>query len=104
MDIFGFEILAANGYEQLCINYTNEKLHQLFIEQTLKGEQNLYAAEGIKWEPIQYYDNKPVIDMIEKNGGMFALINEETIFPKGSDESLFSKLKGMTLRLSVVVV
>jgi len=93
LDIFGFEILGKNGFEQLCINYTNEKLHQLFIEQTLRGEQDTYRQEGIKWEPVAFFDNKPIIDLVERNGGMFALINEESIFPKGSDQSLHSKLK-----------
>jgi myosin-1 len=93
LDIFGFEILGTNGFEQLCINYTNEKLHQLFVEQTLKGEQAVYASEGIPWQKIDYIDNIPLIQMIEKNGGMFALINEESIFPKGTDMTLFSKLK-----------
>jgi len=93
LDIFGFEILGKNGFEQLCINYTNEKLHQLFIEQTLRGEQQVYKDEGIKWEPVAFFDNKPIIDLVERNGGMFALINEESIFPKGSDQSLHSKLK-----------
>jgi len=93
LDIFGFEILGTNGFEQLCINYTNEKLHQLFVEQTLKGEQEVYRVEGIPWQKIDYIDNIPLITMIEKQGGMFALINEESIFPQGSDASLFSKLK-----------
>jgi len=93
LDIFGFEILGTNGFEQLCINYTNEKLHQLFVQQTLKGEQAVYAAEGIPWQKIDYIDNMPLIQMIERNGGMFALINEESIFPKGTDATLFSKLK-----------
>ncbi|KAH9255125.1 hypothetical protein BASA81_006884 [Batrachochytrium salamandrivorans] len=94
LDIFGFEILQSNGFEQLCINYTNEKLHQLFVEQTLKGEQLVYNAEGIPWEKVDYVDNTQFIGMIEATrGGMFALINEESIFPQGTDQSLFSKLK-----------
>jgi myosin heavy subunit len=93
LDIFGFEILGKNGFEQLCINYTNEKLHQLFIEQTLRGEQQVYKDEGIKWEPVAFFDNKPIIELVERNGGLFALVNEESIFPKGSDISLHAKLK-----------
>ncbi len=92
LDIFGFEILGVNGFEQLCINFTNEKLHQLFIELTLRAEQDEYRSEGIKWEKIEYYDNKPVCDLIEARGMMFDLLNEESIFPQGSDQTLFNKL------------
>nr|XP_045626212.1 unconventional myosin-Ie-like isoform X1 [Procambarus clarkii] len=65
LDIYGFEIFSKNGFEQFCINYVNEKLQQIFIELTLKSEQEEYLAEGIKWTPINYFDNKIVCDLIE---------------------------------------
>jgi myosin heavy subunit len=46
LDIYGFEIFENNGFEQLCINYVNEKLQQIFIELTLHSEQEEYAREG----------------------------------------------------------
>ena len=52
LDIYGFEIMQRNSFEQFCINYCNEKLQQLFIELTLKSEQEEYAREGITWTPI----------------------------------------------------
>jgi len=78
LDIYGFEIFNKNGFEQFCINYVNEKLQQFFIELTLKAEQEEYEKEGIKWEPIQYFNNKVVCDLIEgKNPvGIFALLDE----------------------------
>eukprot|EP00817_Percolomonadidae_sp_ATCC50343_P000304 CAMPEP_0117421408 /NCGR_PEP_ID=MMETSP0758-20121206/2511_1 /TAXON_ID=63605 /ORGANISM="Percolomonas cosmopolitus, Strain AE-1 (ATCC 50343)" /LENGTH=940 /DNA_ID=CAMNT_0005203525 /DNA_START=199 /DNA_END=3018 /DNA_ORIENTATION=+ len=65
LDIYGFEIFDNNGFEQFCINYVNEKLQQLFIELTLKGEQEEYKKEGIKWTPIKFFNNKIVVDLIE---------------------------------------
>eukprot|EP00835_Amoeboradix_gromovi_P001142 NODE_46_length_27655_cov_0.671796.p1 type:complete len:942 gc:universal NODE_46_length_27655_cov_0.671796:19242-16417(-) len=75
LDIYGFEIFEHNSFEQLCINYVNEKLQQIFIELTLKSEQDDYLAEGIKWTPIKYFDNKIVCDLIENNG-VFAVLND----------------------------
>jgi myosin-1 len=93
LDIYGFEIFGVNSLEQLFINYVNEKLHQLFIELTLKSEQEEYKREGIQWVNIEYYNNKPIVDLIEQRGQLFSLLDEESIFPKGSDESLYNKLK-----------
>ena len=57
--------LQRNGFEQFCINFVNEKLQQIFIELTLKAEQDEYVMEGIKWTPIDYFNNKIVCEMIE---------------------------------------
>jgi myosin-1 len=65
LDIYGFEIFMKNGFEQFCINFVNEKLQQIFIELTLKAEQEEYMSEGIKWTPIDYFNNKIVCDLIE---------------------------------------
>ena len=65
LDIYGFEIFHKNGFEQFCINYVNEKLQQIFIELTLKAEQEEYVQEDIKWVPIEYFNNKIVCDLIE---------------------------------------
>lgn len=66
LDIYGFEIFDSNSFEQLCINYCNEKLQQLFIELTLRMEQDEYRREGISWEPVSYFDNKIICDLIEE--------------------------------------
>ncbi|RMZ87622.1 hypothetical protein DV736_g5151, partial [Chaetothyriales sp. CBS 134916] len=78
LDIYGFEIFDRNSFEQLCINYVNEKLQQIFIQLTLKTEQEEYAREQIQWTPIKYFDNKVVCSLIEdkKPPGVFAALND----------------------------
>ena len=78
LDIYGFEIFDENSFEQLCINYVNEKLQQIFIELTLKAEQEEYIKEKIKWTPIDFFNNKIVCDLIEEKRppGIFAAMND----------------------------
>lgn len=78
LDIYGFEIFDKNSFEQLCINYVNEKLQQIFIQLTLKTEQEEYAREQITWTPINYFDNKVVCELIEEKRppGVFAALND----------------------------
>jgi myosin I len=78
LDIFGFEIFDNNGFEQFCINFVNEKLQQYFIELTLKAEQEEYNAEGIQWDPIDYFNNKIVCDLIEGKmpPGLFSILDD----------------------------
>ena len=78
LDIYGFEIFDRNSFEQLCINYVNEKLQQIFIQLTLRTEQEEYAREQIQWTPIKYFDNKVVCDLIEEKRppGVFAALND----------------------------
>ncbi|CAK9441219.1 uncharacterized protein LODBEIA_P50880 [Lodderomyces beijingensis] len=78
LDIYGFEIFEHNSFEQICINYVNEKLQQIFIQLTLKAEQDEYVQEQIQWTPIDYFNNKVVCDLIEGNRppGLFAALND----------------------------
>jgi myosin-1 len=78
LDIYGFEIFEKNSFEQLCINYVNEKLQQIFIQLTLKAEQDEYEREQIQWTPIKYFDNKVVCSLIEdkRPPGVFAALND----------------------------
>ncbi|KNC47564.1 myosin-Ia [Thecamonas trahens ATCC 50062] len=93
LDIYGFEILHSNTFEQFCINYTNEKLQKLFIDLTLSAEQAEYAAEGIAWVPVDYFDNGVICELIEGRGGVFDVLDEETVLPKTSDTSFVAKLE-----------
>eukprot|EP00732_Lithocolla_globosa_P002185 Lithocolla_globosa_v1_NODE_1358_length_2634_cov_10.430399.p1 type:complete len:815 gc:universal NODE_1358_length_2634_cov_10.430399:2581-137(-) len=93
LDIYGFEIFEYNSFEQLCINYVNETLHQVFIELTLKAEQEEYVKEGIPWETVKYHNNKPTVDFLAgKPMGLLPLLDEECLFPKGTDASFLDKL------------
>ncbi|KAJ3205417.1 Unconventional myosin-Ie [Entophlyctis luteolus] len=78
LDIFGFEIFDKNGFEQFCINYVNERLQQIFIELTLKSEQEEYQREGIQWTPIDFFNNKVVVDLIESKRppGVMAVLDD----------------------------
>jgi myosin-1 len=88
LDIYGFEIFDTNMFEQLCINFVNEKLQQIFIQLTLKEEQEEYVREGIVWTPIQYFDNLVVCQLIEakKPIGILTLLDDVCSFPSGSLE------------------
>ncbi|XP_035999171.1 unconventional myosin-Ic isoform X2 [Fundulus heteroclitus] len=95
LDIYGFEVLQLNSFEQFCINYCNEKLQQLFIELTLKSEQEEYETEGIAWETVQYFDNKIICDLIEeKHRGIISILDEECLRPgETCDISFLEKLE-----------
>uniref|UniRef100_A0A8C1JJ55 Osteoclast-stimulating factor 1 n=1 Tax=Cyprinus carpio TaxID=7962 RepID=A0A8C1JJ55_CYPCA len=100
LDIYGFEIFQKNGFEQFCINFVNEKLQQIFIELTLKAEQDEYVQEGIKWTPIEYFNNKVVCDLIESKvnpPGIMSILDDvcATMHAKGegADQTLLQKLQ-----------
>ncbi|XP_004709703.1 unconventional myosin-Ih [Echinops telfairi] len=95
LDIYGFEVFDKNGFEQFCINYCNEKLQQLLIERTLQAEQAEYEAEGIEWEPIQYFNNKVICDLVEeRHKGIISILDEECIRPgPATDLSFLEKLE-----------
>ncbi|XP_008415321.1 myosin-4-like isoform X1 [Poecilia reticulata] len=93
LDIAGFEIFDYNSLEQLCINFTNEKLQQFFNHHMFVLEQEEYKKEGIEWEFIDFgMDLAACIELIEKPMGIFSILEEECMFPKSSDTSFKNKL------------
>mmetsp|Transcript_10923 Transcript_10923/g.25862 ORF Transcript_10923/g.25862 Transcript_10923/m.25862 type:complete len:1131 (+) Transcript_10923:168-3560(+) len=91
LDIFGFESFERNRYEQLCINYCNEKLQAKFTEDIFRSVQDEYEKEGIPLDEITYDDNSDVLRLIEAKTGLLAMLNEECMRPKGSDSTFVQK-------------
>ncbi|XP_050076432.1 myosin heavy chain, muscle isoform X4 [Anopheles maculipalpis] len=93
LDIAGFEIFDFNGFEQLCINFTNEKLQQFFNHHMFVLEQEEYKKEGINWAFIDFgMDLLACIDLIEKPMGILSILEEESMFPKATDQTFAEKL------------
>ncbi|XP_064546709.1 myosin heavy chain, muscle isoform X16 [Drosophila montana] len=93
LDIAGFEIFDFNGFEQLCINFTNEKLQQFFNHHMFVLEQEEYKKEGIEWAFIDFgMDLLACIDLIEKPMGILSILEEESMFPKATDQTFSEKL------------
>merc|ERR1712213_72601 len=93
LDIAGFEIFEYNGFEQICINFCNEKLQQFFNQHMFVLEQEEYVREGIEWANVDFgMDLQKCITMFEKPRGLLAILEEESLFPKATDQSFAGKL------------
>ncbi|KAK0418532.1 hypothetical protein QR680_013620 [Steinernema hermaphroditum] len=84
LDIYGFEIFGTNSFEQLCINYCNEKLQQLFIDLVLRQEQEEYEREGIQWKKVDYFNNKVICELVEQPKTGILSILDEACYTVGS--------------------
>jgi hypothetical protein len=92
LDIFGFEMGIHNSFEQLCINYCNEKLQQQFIHFIFTKEAEFYEAEGIPFKKTEFKDNSEMLDLIEKQkGGLFRTLDDQSMSKSGSDQKFFEK-------------
>merc|ERR1711974_535045 len=103
LDIFGFEIFEWNSFEQLCINFANEKLQQHFNTHMFTLEQKLYSSEGISWSHITFQDNQHIIDTLDKRPlGLFPLVDSECLMPSATDNTLLGKIHN-TFKTSKIV-
>merc|ERR1712186_171831 len=94
LDIAGFEIFEFNTFEQICINFCNEKLQQFFNHHMFVLEQEEYMREGIEWAMVDFgMDLQKCIDMFEKPMGILSILEEESLFPKATDKTFEDKLK-----------
>lgn len=75
LDIYGFETFEVNGYEQLLINYCNEKLQRHFNKHLFEVEQTLYSSEGVDWTYITFNDNRPCLELIEGGPGNVGILS-----------------------------
>jgi myosin I len=101
LDIYGFEIFERNSFEQFCINYVNERLQQIFIDLTVRGEQKEYHDEGMKWKDIKFFDNKIVCDLIHgrRPPGIMRLLDDtcrsvHSLGSEAADAKFMEKLIG----------
>ncbi|KAL5106311.1 Unconventional myosin-Vb [Taenia crassiceps] len=92
LDIYGFETMEVNSFEQFCINYANEKLQQRFIKNAFQMEQEEYVREGLEWSFVEYYNNEPCIQLLEGQMGIIALLNDECKMPRPQDRNWLGRI------------
>ncbi|XP_073815090.1 myosin 95E [Musca autumnalis] len=91
LDFYGFESMESNSFEQFAINYSSEKIHQNFVHNVLRVEQELYIREGLEWSRIDYFDNESICELIDKpNYGILSLINEPHLT---TNEALLTRIQ-----------
>ncbi|KAK3877615.1 hypothetical protein Pcinc_017693 [Petrolisthes cinctipes] len=105
LDIAGFEIFEFNGFEQICINFCNEKLQQFFNHHMFVLEQEEYKREGINWVFVDFgMDLQACIELFEKKMGLLSILEEESMFPKATDKSFLEKLNSNHLGKTPVFI
>eukprot|EP00928_Gymnodinium_smaydae_P088572 TRINITY_DN72642_c0_g1_i1.p1 TRINITY_DN72642_c0_g1~~TRINITY_DN72642_c0_g1_i1.p1 ORF type:complete len:1245 (-),score=276.03 TRINITY_DN72642_c0_g1_i1:210-3944(-) len=93
LDIFGFECFDTNSFEQLCINFTNERLQHFFIQYVFKYEEEIHQREGIPWDPLDFPDNQDSLELLQNpSSGIFTMLDEECVVPKGTDQGFCNKV------------
>ncbi|XP_045582179.2 myosin heavy chain, muscle [Procambarus clarkii] len=105
LDIAGFEIFDDNGFEQICINFCNEKLQQFFNHHMFVLEQEEYKKEGINWVFVDFgMDLQACIELFEKKMGLLSILEEESMFPKATDKTFSEKLNNNHLGKTPVFI
>ncbi|KAF7273349.1 hypothetical protein GWI33_013937 [Rhynchophorus ferrugineus] len=84
LDLYGFEMFKQNSFEQLIINYCNEKVHQFITNICLKDEQEEMVKEGLEWTKIEFFNNIVICQLLEnENHGVLSLLEEPHIHTDG---------------------
>ncbi|CAN0093385.1 unnamed protein product [Rangifer tarandus platyrhynchus] len=92
LDIYGFEDLSFNSFEQLCINYANESLQYLFNKIVFQEEQEEYMREQIDWQEVTFTDNQPCINLLSlKPYGILRILDDQCCFPQATDHTFLQK-------------
>merc|ERR1711913_271790 len=105
LDIAGFEMFDYNGFEQISINFVNEKLQQFFNNHMFVVEQELYQSEGLDVVMMDFgMDLAACIIMFEKPLGIWSILEEESNFPKATDKTYEDKVKAQHLGKSPCMV
>ncbi|KAM9454739.1 unconventional myosin-XV [Clarias gariepinus] len=92
LDIYGFEELTFNSFEQLCINYANEALQYFFTKIILKQEQEEYVREQLSWREVCFADNRACLDLIAaKPHGILRILDDQSCFPQATDHTFLQK-------------
>lgn len=92
LDIYGFEVFDKNDFDQLCVNWANERIQNEFVRRMSMDRQRFYESEGIEWPNIDFPTNDAVLRLLEKKCGLADLIEEESLIPCGSTASLLVKM------------
>ena len=104
LDVYGFEWFEVNSFEQLCINFANEKLQQFFLVTVFESEKEAYKAEGVPWEPIPYADNAPIIAILEASPhGLYPTIDSQCRQPNTSGKTLCATLHAQHAKTSAAI-
>lgn len=100
LDIYGFEVFEENGFDQFCINWANERIQNEFVRRMFIERQNFYKNEEVAWPDITFSSNDEVIELLEGNLGIADLVEEESLNPCGSTNSLLIKINNFNKKRS----
>ena len=85
--------VLGNTFHQLCVNYSAELLEEAFTRFAIRAEENVYAAEGIRFKPVVYPGNASILEVLDRPSvGIMPLLEEAARFARASDESLARKV------------
>ncbi|XP_024913435.1 unconventional myosin-XVB isoform X2 [Cynoglossus semilaevis] len=92
LDIYGFEDLEVNSFEQLCINFANEQLQHFVNKAVISQEQEEYAAEQIQWYSMPVKNFHSCLELISSRPqGILRILDDQTCLPQATDHTFLQK-------------